>query len=66
MSACTLATSETDTGNVSMIQTDSDWQVVAISDVQLVQEMNDRLRAEGFADRRLVSIGPSAFLLFWR
>jgi hypothetical protein len=66
MSSCTLTAPETDAPDVFGPQADPDWQVAALSELKLVTELADRLRAEGVAERRLVAVGPSAFLLFWR
>jgi hypothetical protein len=66
MSTCTLTAPETDAPDAFGPQANPDWQVAALSDPKLVTELADRLRAEGVAERRLVAVGPSAFLLFWR
>lgn len=66
MGACPTTTREVRSNPPAVPQLYPDWEVAALSDPRAVHELSDRLKAEGVAERRLVVIGPAAFLLFWR
>jgi len=66
MRACSTATPAVRSDPPAVPQLYSEWGVAALSDPQAVHELNEQLKAEGVAERRLVAVGPAAFLLFWR
>ena len=66
MSACPTATPVVRSDPPAVPQLYLDWEVAALSDPRAVHNFNEQLKAEGVAERRLVVIGPAAFLLFWR